>query len=603
MSRRTAALPLRGPRVALDPLESRRLMSAYAVVDLGTLGGSLSWAYDLNNNDQVVGYANDADGNDRAFLFTDANGNGVADTGEMVNLGVLAGDGASYAYGVNELGQVVGTSRTVPLGADGDERAVRFNPGAAPANLGVGTGSNGYGSGASDISDSAQVVGGVLSGNNYVPYVRSAAGTVSTFTLPAPYNLWGEARAINDAGFVVGYSGSTLGDSGFLRSPTGTLTPVGHENPAQPYNYAWDVNDAGQVVGEGFNSAGDYHGFIWQNGAATDLGTLPGMGSSEAYGVNNSGAAVGRVEPPDGVQASTRAFLYRDGAMVDLNDLIPATSGYFVADARAINDRGAIAAEAFTPTGAIHAVLLVPSASATGRVFYNNSAFDGHDPAANAADDAAVAPDKVALAGSAAPTFANVTGYSRGINGIMIDVDGATGTPTRDDFDFRVGNGGTPANWAAAPEPRSLTVRPGAGVNGSDRVTVTWADGAIRNAWLRVSVLPGARTGLWSPAVFSFGNLVGETGGPATGAPAFVVGGSDVLTTRARLAPAPAPITEVADFDRDGRAGARDLAVVRWGYGASLSAAPQQPPPAAALSGILTGRLRPTRRSPLADLP
>jgi len=70
-------------------------MSAYAVMDLGTLGGSLSWAYDLNNNNQVVGYANDAAGNDRAFLFTDANGNGVADAGEMVNLGELAGDAAS----------------------------------------------------------------------------------------------------------------------------------------------------------------------------------------------------------------------------------------------------------------------------------------------------------------------------------------------------------------------------------------------------------------------------------------------------------------------------------------------------------------------------
>jgi probable HAF family extracellular repeat protein len=325
------------------------------------------------------------------------------------------------------------------------------------------------------------------------------------------------------------------------------------------------------------------------------------MGSSEAYGVNGSGAVVGRAEPPDGEQGSTRAFLYRDGAMVDLNNLIPATSGYFVADARAINDRGAIAAEAFTPAGAIHAVLLVPSATATGHVFYNNSAFDGHNPAANAVDDAAVAPDKAALTGPAAPTFANVTSYGRGINGILIDVDGATGTLTRADFDFRVGNGGTPANWPAAPEPSSVTVRPGAGVNGSDRVTVTWADGAIRNAWLRVSVLPSARTGLWSPGVFSFGNLVGETGGPATAAPAFVVDGQDVLTTRARISSATATITEVADFDRDGRVSARDLAIVRWDYGASLSAAPQQPP-AAALSTILTGRLRPTRRSVLAEL-
>jgi probable HAF family extracellular repeat protein len=569
-------------------------MSAYRVVDLGTLGGSLSWAYDLNNSNQVVGYSTDPSGRDRAFLFTDANANGAADAGEMLNLGVLAGDEASYAYGVNDLGQAVGTSRTAPLGADGDERAVRFNPGGTPTSLGVGAGSNGYGSTASDISDSAQVVGGVLSGFNYVPFVRSAGGTVTTFTLPGPYNVWGEARAVNNAGQVVGYSGSPVGDSGFIRSPSGTLTPVGFANPALPYNYAWDVNDAGQVAGEGFNGAGDYRAFLWQSGVARDLGTLPGMGSSEAYGVNNSGAVVGRVEQPEGVEGSTRAFLYRDGAMYDLNDLIPATSGYFVADARAINDHGAIAAEAFTPTGAIHAVLLVPSAAATGHVFYNNRAFDGHDPAATAADDAAVAPDKQPLAGAAAPTFANVTSYSRGINGIMIDVDGAAGTLTGADFDFRVGGGAT---WAAAPQPRSVTVRPGAGVNGSDRVTVTWDDGAIRNQWLQVTVLPSVRTGLWSPGVFSFGNLIGET----TASP-FAVDGHDVLATRARIPAAPAPITEVADFDRDGRLNARDLALVLRNYGASLPATPQQPGPAAVLSADLTGRLRPTRRSALADL-
>jgi probable HAF family extracellular repeat protein len=519
----------------------------------------------------------------------------------MVDLGVLAGDTASYAYGVSDGGQVVGTSRSVPLGADGDERAVRFNPGAAPTNLGLGAGSNGYSSNATDVNDAAQIVGGTVSGLNYVPFVRSATGSVATFTLPAPYNLSGEARAINDAGAIVGYSGSPAGDSGFIRSASGTLTPVGFGNSMLPYNYAWDVNDGNQVVGEGFNSAGEYHAFLWQSGAVTDLGTLPGMGSSEAYGVNNSGAVVGRVEPPDGEPGSTRAFLYRDGAMVDLNDLIPATSGYFVADARAINDRGAVAAVAFTPAGAVHAVLLVPTASATGRVFYNNSAFDGRDPAATPADDAAVAPDKVALTGSAAPTLANITSYSRGINGVMVDLAGAGATPGAADFDFLVSTGGPAATWAPAPRPASITVRPGAGASGSDRVTVIWEDGAVRNQWLQVTVRPSATTGLWSPDVFAFGNLIGEAVGPSDDGP-FVVDAHDVVATRASIGSATVPITDPHDFNRDRRIDARDLAIVRSAYGSTLAAPAQAPPVIAVLQATATSRSRVTRRSPLVQL-
>ena len=61
---------------------------------------------------------------------------------------------------------------------------------------------------------------------------------------------------------------------------------------------------------------------------------------------------------------------------------------------------------------------------ATRAVFYNNSAYDGNDPAAGAADDAAVAPDKSALLPGQAATFANVTSYTRGINGVMFDLAG-----------------------------------------------------------------------------------------------------------------------------------------------------------------------------------
>ena len=58
--------------------------------------------------------------------------------------------------------------------------------------------------------------------------------------------------------------------------------------------------------------------------------------------------------------------------------------------------------------------------------------------AMDAADDGAIAPDKVALLPGQTPGVANVTGYSRGINGVMIDVAGlpAAAVLTPADFAF-----------------------------------------------------------------------------------------------------------------------------------------------------------------------
>src|SRR5688572_3921176 len=136
--RRPSTVPHGGaPPLTPERLEPRRLMAGYRIVDLGTLGGAESFAYGLNDSDVVVGYANDASGRHRAFRFADANGNGVRDPGEMTDLGALAGNGHQHsaAWGINDAGQIVGTSRTALIGVDGLERAVRFNPGTSPTDL------------------------------------------------------------------------------------------------------------------------------------------------------------------------------------------------------------------------------------------------------------------------------------------------------------------------------------------------------------------------------------------------------------------------------------------------------------------------------------
>ncbi len=203
------------------------------------------------------------------------------------------------------------------------------------------------------------------------------------------------------------------------------------------------------------------------------------------------------------------------------------------------------------------------SSEVVGRhIFYNASYFDGNDPDADVQDDAAIAPDKVALLPGQTATFANYTSYSRGINGIMVDIAGLPNTPTAGDFTFKVGNDDNPGGGSQVPEPTSVTVRPGDGAGGSDRVTIVWPDKVIQKQWLQVTILATPNTGLVEPDVFYFGNAIGEGGNSIVDAKVNV---SDFLGVRdnQRNFLSPAPIDFRFDFDRDARVDIVDLLIAR----------------------------------------
>ncbi len=201
-------------------------------------------------------------------------------------------------------------------------------------------------------------------------------------------------------------------------------------------------------------------------------------------------------------------------------------------------------------------------AEVVGRyVFYNNSAFDGDDPAPGADDDAAVAPDKIPLLPGQAAGFANYTSFSNGINGIMIDVTAAPANVDAADFRFRVGNHLDTATWTDGPKPVSVTVRPGAGVDASDRITLVWNDHTILGRWLEVTVT-AAGLGLPADDVFYFGNAVAEAANTPGNS---LVTATDLLLARnnSRNFLDPAAIDFLFDYNRDQRVNATDVLLAR----------------------------------------
>jgi hypothetical protein len=233
---------------------------------------------------------------------------------------------------------------------------------------------------------------------------------------------------------------------------------------------------------------------------------------------------------------------------------------------RATDPEGAWIEETFTVT-------VEPSAAEVvdRHIFYNNSALD-----AGGDDDAAIDPSKTPLLQGVA-TSTNQTSYSRGINGLMIDISGLTGTPTSGDIGVRVNQAANPDTWSPGPAPESVTVRPGEGSGGSDRVTLTWADGAITNQWVELTVLAGANTGLGTDDVFYVGNTVGDTNddGAVDADDLATLFGEFGLRGGAELA---------SDVNIDGRVNLTDFAIVRSNFGTSvgLPTLPATAPPAAA---------------------
>jgi hypothetical protein len=147
----------------------------------------------------------------------------------------------------------------------------------------------------------------------------------------------------------------------------------------------------------------------------------------------------------------------------------------------------------------------------------------------------------------------------------MVDIAGLppAAVLTASDFDFKVGNSGTPSAWASLAAAPTITTRPGAGVGGSNRVTLIWPSGtgAIKQ-WLQVTMKANSSTGLALPDVFYFGNAVGESGNVPGD---YSVSLSDELLARnnpVSIVPGTTVINKF-DYNRDGTVSVIDQLIAR----------------------------------------
>jgi hypothetical protein len=215
-------------------------------------------------------------------------------------------------------------------------------------------------------------------------------------------------------------------------------------------------------------------------------------------------------------------------------------------------------------------------------VFYNNSAWDG------AGDSAAIDTGKAALLPGQLPSSVNYTNYSRGINGIMVDIDGLTAAAPAD-FAIRISDAA--GAWISGPEP-TVNVLPGQGAGGSDRVALTWDDGAIVNRWIEVTVLATANTGLDSDDLFYFANATGDVDGDGD------VDSADFSSLLGDFGQAGALGELTTDFNADGRTNLTDFVTLRSSYNnivltpsiaeAVPAAAPIAPAPVMAMAPVIT---------------
>jgi probable HAF family extracellular repeat protein len=215
---------------------------------IGTLGGSDSEANGINDSGQVVGWANTTTGQD-AFLYSN---------GQLTDVGGLPGATASAATAINDSGQIVGYS-SISGGSGGG--VITPNAFLYEAGKFIDLGTPSERSSAYGINALGQVVGS----NGGHGFLWDNGVMMDLGTLPDDDTSL--AESINDSGQIVGYATES---GGFGNTPShaflyenGVMSDL---NSLLPANSGWVLNtataidNAGDIVGMGTLN-GLFHGY------------------------------------------------------------------------------------------------------------------------------------------------------------------------------------------------------------------------------------------------------------------------------------------------------------------------------------------------------
>jgi len=333
---------------------------AYAIRELGTLGGAWSAAYAVNDRGVAVGKAQTQDGKWHAVLW---------DGGDMTDLGVLEGVTDTEAWDINERGDVVGTGFAAGSRAGG---AFLWQDGKMHEL--VGPGGPGSPAGATGINDNGQIVGGAWSalGPRAAQYHAVLWTDIkrSSWLPPLAGGEEGHGWDINDDGLVVGLAQDANGIDRAVSWTDHQPVDLGALGGADAG--ASCVNAHGQVAGAARTPDAAVHACIWENGIVADLGTLPGSRHSRALDINDHGHVVGIAMAASPGQGQRRAVLWCGGAIFDLNGLVADTPDWELTTAHSLNSHGAIVGEGMM-RGSKRGFLLTPSQERGGDAYEDGS--------------------------------------------------------------------------------------------------------------------------------------------------------------------------------------------------------------------------------------
>jgi len=323
-------------------------------IDLGTLGGSSSYAADINNSDVAVGWSETKSGAIHAFRWTPATG--------MMDLGTLDGDTESRAVAVID-GSMTGGGQVLGLsGRDGNWTPVLWSPSGSITRLPIPRLPNFSFGQPLDFNARGDVVGWDAGAGQHAWAWSTSDGTYDLSANVDGGSNEGWASAVTAAGVVIlttraftchhtvqcwrGYTWTKM--SGY----TAIGTP---ESDTEADVVALGTNEAGVLVG--WATHGDTtEPFPYRWSPQTGFTTLPNYSSgSDGYGyataINFSGAAVGGDRDPESGSILASIWVQGEG----ISRLTPGDPNPSVAVA--INDQGTIAGWAVVGDGVTHAVL------------------------------------------------------------------------------------------------------------------------------------------------------------------------------------------------------------------------------------------------------